>query len=71
MAFLLAREDADKERFWSKVVNTKKPIGLLLMDQSCIAGVGNIYRCAATRDGLTAPHVARLLPCRGCAREKA
>eukprot|EP00873_Tetraselmis_striata_P021370 jgi/Tetstr1/441634/TSEL_029860.t1 len=38
------REDADKERFWSKVVNTKKPIGLLLMDQSCIAGVGNIYR---------------------------
>jgi len=38
------REDADKERFWQKVSQSKKPIGLMLMDQSCLGGIGNIYR---------------------------
>lgn len=38
------REDADVEAAWHKVSKSKKPIGLLLMDQSVIAGVGNIYR---------------------------
>ncbi|MEW5301720.1 MAG: hypothetical protein WDW36_004561 [Sanguina aurantia] len=38
------REDADKELLWAKVVKTKKAIGLVLMDQSMMAGVGNIYR---------------------------
>ncbi|KAJ3326659.1 hypothetical protein HDU93_002344 [Gonapodya sp. JEL0774] len=38
------RADADPERVWNKVQATKKPIGLILMDQSIIAGVGNIYR---------------------------
>jgi hypothetical protein len=38
------REDADKERLWLKMQNTCKSIGLALMDQSFVAGVGNIYR---------------------------
>mmetsp|Transcript_35006 Transcript_35006/g.88202 ORF Transcript_35006/g.88202 Transcript_35006/m.88202 type:complete len:347 (+) Transcript_35006:63-1103(+) len=38
------REDADPEALMEKCVGAKKAIGLILMDQSCIAGVGNIYR---------------------------
>ncbi|PNH01897.1 hypothetical protein TSOC_012173 [Tetrabaena socialis] len=38
------REDADKELLWAKVTRSRKSIGLVLMDQSMIAGVGNIYR---------------------------
>ena len=38
------REDADAELLWEKVRGSKKRIGQLLMDQSCFAGVGNIYR---------------------------
>ena len=38
------REDADKERLWAKMQATAKPIGQVLMDQSCVAGIGNIYR---------------------------
>jgi hypothetical protein len=29
---------------WQKVAGSRKSIGLLLMDQSVIAGIGNIYR---------------------------
>ncbi|KAJ8905484.1 hypothetical protein NDN08_001991 [Rhodosorus marinus] len=38
------REDAMSERFWEKIQSSKKSIGLMLMDQTAIAGVGNIYR---------------------------
>ena len=38
------REDADGLRLWAVMQKTKRPIGLVLMDQACIAGVGNIYR---------------------------
>ncbi|GLI68206.1 hypothetical protein VaNZ11_012540 [Volvox africanus] len=38
------REDADKELLWSKLSRSRKPIGLVLMDQSMVAGLGNIYR---------------------------
>ena len=38
------REDADPELLWAKVQKSRKPIGLILMDQSCVAGIGNIYR---------------------------
>lgn len=38
------REDADKERLWGKMQATSKAIGQILMDQSCVAGIGNIYR---------------------------
>lgn len=38
------REDADPERAWARIAKSKAPIGLLLMDQSVMAGIGNIYR---------------------------
>jgi endonuclease VIII len=38
------REDADAERLWAKVQSSPKPIGLILMDQHSVAGVGNIFR---------------------------
>lgn len=38
------REDADAEALWAVVQASKKPIGLVLMDQTMIAGLGNIFR---------------------------
>ena len=38
------RDDANPDTVWEIVRNSKKSIGLLLMDQSVIAGVGNIFR---------------------------
>jgi hypothetical protein len=38
------REDADGEQLWAKMRSSKRPVGQILMDQSCVAGVGNIYR---------------------------
>lgn len=38
------REDADPERLWNKMKVSKKPVGGLLMDQTAVAGIGNIYR---------------------------
>jgi endonuclease-8 len=38
------RRDADPERFVARVLRSPTPIGTLLLDQSVIAGVGNVYR---------------------------
>ena len=38
------RDDADPERVWQKIHKSRQAIGKLLMDQSVIAGVGNVYR---------------------------
>ncbi|MCC6830190.1 MAG: Fpg/Nei family DNA glycosylase [Thermoleophilia bacterium] len=38
------RDDADPERFVRRVLRSRAPVGTLLMDQSVIAGVGNVYR---------------------------
>lgn len=38
------RPDADPERVWTRTSRSRSPIGSLLMDQSVIAGVGNVYR---------------------------
>lgn len=38
------REDADPKRFVERCAGLKKPIGTVMMDQACLAGVGNIYR---------------------------
>lgn len=38
------RPDADPERAWRKIHRSGKPIAALLMDQSVLAGVGNVYR---------------------------
>lgn len=35
---------SNKEAAWEKISKSKKPIAALLMDQSVIAGIGNVYR---------------------------
>ena len=38
------REDADPSVAWERIRRNRAPIGGLLMDQSVLAGVGNVYR---------------------------
>ena len=38
------RNDADPGLAWARISKSRKAIGALLMDQSVLAGVGNIYR---------------------------
>jgi endonuclease VIII len=38
------RTDAEPERAWRRISRSPRPIGDLLMDQSVIGGVGNVYR---------------------------
>jgi endonuclease-8 len=38
------RRNADPARFVTKVRKSAKPIGALLLDQSVVAGIGNVYR---------------------------
>ncbi|MCW2754484.1 MAG: Fpg/Nei family glycosylase [Marmoricola sp.] len=38
------RSDADPERVWDRISRSHRPIGDLLMDQTVLAGVGNVYR---------------------------
>ncbi len=38
------RADADPGRAWQRIRASRSPIGGLLMDQSVLAGVGNVYR---------------------------
>lgn len=39
------RNDADPEQAWNRIRRSPKAIGAILLDQSVIAGIGNIYRC--------------------------
>ncbi|RYE80827.1 MAG: Fpg/Nei family DNA glycosylase [Myxococcales bacterium] len=38
------RPDADPGRAWQRISRSSKPIAALLLDQSVLAGVGNVYR---------------------------
>jgi len=38
------RRDARPQRFVDAVLGSRRPIGALLLDQSVIAGIGNVYR---------------------------
>ena len=38
------RKDADPQRFVDRVRRSSAPIGTLLLDQTVIAGIGNVYR---------------------------
>ena len=38
------RDDADPEKVWKKISRSRSPIGTILLNQSVIAGVGNVYR---------------------------
>lgn len=38
------RDDADPSAAWARISKSRRAIGALLMDQSVLAGVGNVYR---------------------------
>ena len=38
------RSDADPSWAWARITKSRRPIGALLMDQTVIAGIGNVYR---------------------------
>jgi endonuclease VIII len=38
------RRDADPDRAWARISRSSAPVGVLLMDQAVLAGVGNVYR---------------------------
>ncbi len=38
------RPDADPDAAWARISRSRAPIGGLLMDQSVVAGIGNVYR---------------------------
>ncbi len=38
------RADADPDRAWQRIRRSPRPIGDLLMDQTVVAGIGNVYR---------------------------
>ena len=38
------RPDADRGLAWQRISRSRTPIGQLLMDQSVLAGIGNVYR---------------------------
>lgn len=38
------RPDADPDRVWQRIRRSRAPIAGLLMDQSVVAGIGNVYR---------------------------
>jgi endonuclease-8 len=47
------RDDADPDRAWARISRSRAPLATLLMDQTVIAGVGNVYRAEALfRHGL-------------------
>lgn len=38
------RKDADPEKTWAKLQRSDKAVGLLVMEQDVVAGIGNVYR---------------------------
>lgn len=38
------RRGADPDKVWARISRSRAPVGVLLMDQAVIAGVGNVYR---------------------------
>lgn len=59
-------DDADPNRAWEKISKSKKTIGGLLMDQSVIAGIGNVYRAEI----LFLNRLSPFIPGREVSREK-
>jgi endonuclease VIII len=60
------RRDTDPEAAWTRISRSRAPLATLLMDQSVIAGVGNVYRAEVLfRHGLDP-----LLPGRELGRER-
>lgn len=60
------RPDADPGRAWARISRSRTGLGVLLMDQSVLAGIGNIYRTEL----LWRARLHPLLPGRALAREQ-
>ncbi|MHA6795947.1 Fpg/Nei family DNA glycosylase [Pseudonocardia bannensis] len=57
------RRDADPEKVWSRISRSRAPLATLLMDQSVVAGVGNVYRAELLfRHGVDPQLPGRALP---------
>lgn len=52
----LRKDHGDGEKFFERVTKSKRPIGQLLMDQSVLAGVGNVYRAEILFRNAQNPH---------------
>jgi endonuclease VIII len=50
------RADADESRAGQRIARSRAPIGILLMDQSVLAGVGNVYRAEVLYRARVDPH---------------
>jgi endonuclease-8 len=59
------RRDADPERVWKRISRSRAPLATLLMDQTVVAGVGNVYRAEL----LFRHHLDPQLPGRALPRE--
>ena len=57
------RKDADPARAWKRISGSRTAVGALLMDQSVLAGVGNVYRAEVLyRAGLSPFRPGREVP---------
>ena len=56
------RRAADPGRAWARLTRSRSPVGLLLMDQTVLAGVGHVYRAEVlVRAGIDPHRPARLV----------
>ncbi|MCX4097408.1 Fpg/Nei family DNA glycosylase [Nocardia sp. alder85J] len=60
------RRDADPDRAWQRIHRSARSIGGLLMDQSVVAGVGNVYRAEV----LFRHHISPQRPGRAISRDE-
>jgi endonuclease-8 len=51
------RTDADPELAWTRIHRSGRPIAALLMDQTVLSGVGNVYRAEVLFRQRVRPHV--------------
>ncbi|SDT16333.1 Fpg/Nei family DNA glycosylase [Microlunatus soli] len=51
------RPDADPDLAWQRIRRSNRPIGALLMDQSVLSGVGNVYRAEVLFRQRIRPHI--------------
>jgi endonuclease VIII len=50
------RADADPDLAWQRIHRSRAPIGVLVMDQSVLSGVGNVYRAEILFRARLDPH---------------
>ncbi|GAB3913834.1 endonuclease VIII [Microlunatus endophyticus] len=51
------RKDADPELAWARIHRSARPVAALLMDQTVLSGVGNVYRAEVLFRNRIGPHV--------------